>query len=271
MNWKAVLIVIILSVTGYPQGMDSVWVSKETSPPYSPTLTAQVYVGDTLNFRIGFSTQDTLESFLVGLSYDTTKFELLDMDFDVVNAIDGSPFQWWIIWSPTSITIPCATTILDSICMATWMGLEVAGSMFALQPANWMVGTFSLRAKQSGFTILLPSYLDTSAGFKIPYPCIVDIQVGVNETDLPTNHQKIEVKYLNNRFLYIKATELPLKYLALKLYSPSGRIVATKVFSNLGNNLYIDLNPLLKSSGVYFAVIETPKERHLLRFIYLRK
>lgn len=271
MKWGKLVCLLVISAVIHGQGMDSVWVSNELSPPYSPTLTTQVYTGDTLNFRIGFSTQDTIERFFIGLSYDSTKFQLLNMDFDVVNAVDGSPFQWWVLWSPTSVTVPCATTILDSICMATWMGMELAGSMFALPPGNWMVGTFTLRAKQSGYTILLPSYLDTAAGFKIPYPCVVNIQVGVAEKYLQETPEGVSVEYLKNHILHIVLNRTGITHLSLKLYSPGGRIAASREFSDIGDNFYVDLNSILNKSGIYFAVVETQQERHILRLVYIKR
>ncbi len=252
-------VLFILGAVGAPlsvsaQGWDSVWVSLESSPPYSPTTLTQIAVGDTLFLRVGFSTTDTLSQFTLGLTYDTRKFSPIEIGFDVVDAVTGQPFDAWTFWSPTSFSQTCGIPIGDSLCIATWFGMTLMGSLFPLPPGQWMVGTLRLVATSPGPTVLVPAYLDTST-FKLPIPLLVEIQTSVAE-NTPKQDQKLRIVYQESQGV-LKITGTRPSQVTLDLWDVTGRRIWQTRVRFSPPLLLLPLHSHFTGSSVYLLRLRT--------------
>jgi len=242
---------------GWPQPWDSVWVSLEPSAPYAPTTFTQVYVGETLSLRIGFSTEESLSQFTVGLLYDIRKFDMVAIGFDVLDAETGQPFGDWTFWSPTSFAQTCGIPIGDSLCMATWFGMTLMGSLFPLPSGAWMVGTLQLLATDPGPTLLVPAYLDTST-LKVPIPLAVEIRTAVQEPlSARPGTSQWSITYLARQHLLEVSSPTPIR-LTLSLWDPLGRRLFAIPIKVSSRRTTFSLAPYLQRPGIYFLEVASP-------------
>ncbi len=186
-------ILLYLSIAWGQTPDNGMWMSFDTSYPYSPVTYVAVNVGDTLIYhQIANPVFIDPTSLTLVWRYDTNIISMSAMWFDVYDS-SGVPFTWWILWEPTSTILwTYQGIVLDYF---AFLMFEGAGPTFALpsEGSPWHIGGVKQLAVNPGTFVMdsvHPSYFGGWDGWTIPVtpvPVVVIVSSGNFDTLILNN------------------------------------------------------------------------------------